>query len=189
MCCRSTSSDHIEGWGRSLLHGNQLNTWSRATVVFLNLCEELGALFNHVVHCAAIPTGRSGVSTVASQVTNLVTIVTHNLASTSAGHPTTATTAKSTSAGGTAVVTIAIIIGGFIVDSVGIRGAISHKVIATTFFFIMPDGLTKLAVGVFGNLNISLKKMAVLRVMLTRGVKNLTIYNTGIELGGRPVFR
>ena len=163
MCRSSTPGDHIEGWGRSLLHGNQLNTWSRATVVFMYLCKELGALFNHVIYCAAIPTCRSGVPTVAGQVTSLVTIVTHNLASTSAGHPTTAATTKITSVGGATTVSIAIIILGFIVDSVGIRGALSHKVIATTFFFIMPDGLTELAVGVFGNLNISLKKMAVLR--------------------------
>ena len=181
----STPSDHIESWGKSLLNLDQLNIRDRATVIFLNLCEELGALFNHVVHCAAIPTGRSGVSTVASQVTNLVTIVTHNLASTSAGHPTTAAAAKSTSFGGAATVTIAIIILGFIVDSVGVRGALSHKVVATTLVFIMPYGLTELAVGVFGSLNISLKKMAVLRAMLARGAANLTIYNTGIELGGR----
>jgi len=175
MCRSSTPGDHIEGWGRSLLHGNQLNTWSRATVVFLNLCEELGALFNHVVYCAAIPTGRSGVPTVVSQVTNLVTIVTHNLASTSSGHPTIAVTAKSTSSRGVATVTIAIIILGFIVDSVGVRGALLHKVVATTLFFIMPYGLTELTVGVFGNLNISLKKMAVLRAMLASGLANLTI--------------
>ena len=108
-------------------------------------------------------------------MTSLVTIVTHNLASTSAGHPTTAATTKSTSAGGATTVSIAIIILGFIVDSVGIRGALSHKVIATTLVFIMPYKLTELAVGVFGNLNISLKKMAVLRAMLASGSANLTI--------------
>ena len=168
-----------------MLHGNQLNTWSRATVFFLYLCKELGALFNHVVHCAAIPTGCSGVLTVSSQVANLVTIVTHNLASTYSGHPTTAATAKSTSSGGAAAVNIAIIILGFIVYLVGVRGALSHKVIATTLFFIMPYGLTELAVGVFGNLNISLKKMAVLRAVLARGSANLTIQSTGIEWVGR----
>ena len=158
-----------------MLHGNQLDTWSRATVVFLNLCEELGALFNHVVHCVEIPTSGSAVPTVMSQVTNLVTIVTHYLASTSSSHPTMAATTKITSSGGTAAVTIAIIILGFIVDSVGVRGALSHKVIATTLFFIMPYGLTELAIGVFGSLNISLKKMAVLRAVLARGSTYLTI--------------
>ena len=132
-------------------------------------------MFNDVIYCAAIPTCRSGVSTVAGQVTSLVTIVTHNLASTSSGHPTTAATTKSTSSGGAAAVTIAIIILGLIVYSVGIRGALSHKVVATTLFFIMPYGLTELAVGVFGNLNISLKKMTMLRAVLARGSANLTI--------------
>ena len=144
-------------------------------VVLLNICEELGALVNHVVHRMAIPTSCSGILTVASQVANLVTIVTHNLASTSSGHLTAATTAKSTSSGGAATVTIAIIILGLIVYSVSVRGALSHKVVTTTLFFIMPYGLTKLAVGVFRNLNISLKEMAVLRAVLARGSANLTI--------------
>ena len=113
----STPGDHIESCGRSLLNGNQLNIGDRATVVLVNLCEELGELFNHVVHRAAILTGCSGVPTVMSQVASLVTIVTHNLASTSSGHPAMATTSKSTSSGGTVVVTIAIIILGLIVYS------------------------------------------------------------------------
>ena len=175
MRCSSTPGDHIEGWGRSVLNGNQLNVWGGAMVVFLNLGKELGALYNHMVHCATIPTGRSGVPTVASQVTNLVTIVTHNLTSTSSGHPTTAATAKSTSSGGAATVTIAIISLGIIVESVGVRGALSHKVIAMTLVFIIPYRFTELAVGVFRNLNISLKEMAVLRAVLARGSANLTI--------------
>ena len=128
-----------------------------------------------MVHYAVVPIGCDGVSTVTSQVTGLVTIVTHNLASTSSSHSTTATTAKSTSSGGAAAITIAIIIQNFIVDSVGIRGALSHKVVAMTLVFIMPYRLTELAVGAFGNLNISLKKMAVLRAMLARGAANITI--------------
>ena len=103
------------------------------------------------------------------QVTSLVTIVTHNLASTSTGHSTTAATTKSTSAGVATSVSITIIILVFIVDSVSIRGALSHKVIAATFFFVMANRLTKLAVGVFGNWDISLEKRAVLRAMLARG--------------------
>ena len=171
----STPGDHIDGCGRSLLNGNQLNIMGRATAIFLNLGYEMGALFNHVVDCVAIPTGYGGVLTVASKMASLVTIVTHNLASTSSGHTTMAATSKSSSSGGTTAVTIAIIILGFIVDSVGVRGALSHKVVATTLVFIMPYGLIELAVGVFRNLNISLKKMAVLRAMLARGSANLTI--------------
>ena len=134
----ATPGDHIDGYARSLLNGNQLNIQGRATVVFLNLCYELGALFNHVVYSAAIPTGCGGVPTVVSQMASLVTIVTHSLASTSPGHTTTAATAKGTPSRGTASVTIAVIILDFILHSVDIRDALSHEIIATTLFFIMP---------------------------------------------------
>ena len=134
----STPGDHIDGYGRSLLNENQLNILGRATVVFLNLCYELGALFNHVVYCVAIPTGCGGVPTVVSQMSSLVTIVAHHRASSSPGHTTTAATSKGTSSRGTAMVTIAVIILGFILHSVGVRDALFHEVIATTLLFIMP---------------------------------------------------
>ena len=138
MCRSSTPGDHIDGCGRSLLNENQLNILGRATAVFLNLGYELGALFNHVVDCVAIPIGYGGVPTVASKMDSLVTIVTHNLASTSSGHTTMATTSKGTSSRGSAAVTIALIIRSFMLHSVGIRGALSQEVIATTLLFIVP---------------------------------------------------
>ena len=152
----STPGDHIDGCGRSLLNRNQLNILGRSTVIFLKLCSELGALFNHVVDCAEIPTGCGGVPTVTRKMASLVTIVAHNLASTSSGHPTTAATTESTSAGGTAAVTIAIIILGFIVYSVDVRCALSQEVIATTLTFIVSYGFTEVAVWVLGDLNIPL---------------------------------
>ena len=142
-------------------------------------------MLNDVIYCAAIPTCRSGVSTIAGQMTGLITIVTHDLASTSTGHSATTTATKSTSTGVSTSVSITIIVLVFMVDSVSIRGALSHKVIAVTFFFIMANRLTKLAVGIFGNWDISLEKRAVLRAMLARGVANITINYTGIDLGGR----
>ena len=134
----ATLGDDIDGCGRSLLNRNQLKILGRATVVFLNLRYELGALFNHVVYCRAISIGCGGVLTVASQMASLVTIVTHHLASTSPGHTTTAVTSEGTSSRGTAAVTIAVIILGFILHSVGVRDALSHEIIAMTLLFIMP---------------------------------------------------
>ena len=133
VCHSPTPGDDVDGCGRSLLNRNQLKILGRATVVFLNLRYELGALFNHVVYCAAIPTGCGGVPTVSSQMASLVTIVTHNLASTSPRHTTMAAASK-----GTTTVTIAVTILGFILHSVGVRDALSHEVIAMTLLFIMP---------------------------------------------------
>ena len=113
-------------------------------------------MLNDVIYCAAIPTCRSGVSTVAGQMTGLITIVTHDLASTSTGHSATTTATKSTSTRVSTSVSITIIVLVFMVDAVSIRGALSHKVIAATFFFIMANGLTKLAVGILRNWDISL---------------------------------
>ena len=69
---------------------------------------------------------------------SLVTIVAYNLAPSSAVHTTTAATSKGTSSRGTAAVTIALIIRIFMLHSVGVRGALSQEVIATTLLFIVP---------------------------------------------------
>ena len=134
----STPGDHIDGCGRSLLNGNQLNILGSATAIFLNLGYEMGVLFNHVVDCVAIPTGYGGALTVAGKMASLVTIVTHNLASTSFVHTTTTATSKGTSSRGTTTVTIVVIILGVILHAVGVRDALSHEVIATTLLLSMP---------------------------------------------------
>ena len=90
-------------------------------------------------------------------MSGLVTVVADDLASASSYHTTMTSTSKSTSIGCTVVVTVAIITLALILYPIGVISVLSHKVITATFVFIMSYGLTKLAVGVLGDLHIPLE--------------------------------
>ena len=74
-----------------------------------------------------------------------------------------------------AVVTIAIIALALILYLIGVIGALSHKVITATFIFIMSYGLTKIVVGVLGDLHIPLEQMTLFWAMLASCLTDFTI--------------
>ena len=118
-----------------------------------------------MIYRAAVPTCRSGVLTVASQMPNLVTIVTHQLVMASSSHATTAS--RSTSTRGTPLVTVAIITWAVIVHPVGVIGA--------ALILIMTYRLAEITVGVLRSLSIPLQQVTVLGVVLTCRSAELTI--------------
>ena len=167
MCRKSTSCNDINGYNRAGLYRNHLKVLSRGGLSCLNLSYQLGALLNHMIHCAAIPACHSGVPIVGSQMPSLVTIVTHELVSASPNHAPTAS--RSTSSRGTPLVTITIVTWAFRVHPVSIIGA--------TLILIMTYRFAKITVGVLSSLSIPLQQVTVLRSVLTCHSAELTIEN------------